>query len=104
MSIMEISPPELQAQRHAVTVIDVREPAEVAICALKGALVIPLGQLPARLSEIPADKPIVTLCHHGMRSLHAAQLLAAKGITNVVSLKGGIDAWAREVEPKMARY
>ena len=104
MSIMEISPEELQTQRDTVTVIDVREPVEVAICALTGALTIPLAQLPARLNEIPAGKPVVTMCHHGARSMSAAQLLQARGLKNVTSLKGGIDAWAKDVEPEMARY
>jgi rhodanese-related sulfurtransferase len=86
--------------------LDVREPEEFAICALPGAVLIPLGQVPEQVEELEGlrDEPIVVYCHHGVRSLHAIGFLKHVGFTNVVNLSGGIDAWAREVEPAMARY
>ena len=84
--------------------LDVREPWEHAIVALPDAHLIPLGQLPARLAEVPADADIVTYCHHGLRSLQARSLLLGAGFGRVRSLAGGIDAWASDVEPGMVRY
>ncbi len=65
---------------------------------------IPLGELPARLRELDSRREIVTVCHHGRRSLKAREVLKAAGFAHVRSLKGGIDAWAREVDLEVARY
>ncbi|HEX6991193.1 MAG TPA: molybdopterin-synthase adenylyltransferase MoeB [Gemmatimonadales bacterium] len=103
----EISAPEL-AQSLAGSapplVVDVREPHEWEIAALEGALLIPLATLPARLAELDPGRPIVTVCHRGARSMRALELLRAAGYSKVRSLKGGVDAWAREVAPDMQRY
>jgi adenylyltransferase/sulfurtransferase len=85
-------------------VVDVREPHELAIAALPGATHIPLGELPGRLGELDSRRPIVTVCHRGVRSLRAAEVLGAAGFARVRSLEGGIDAWAAERDPEMARY
>jgi adenylyltransferase/sulfurtransferase len=103
----EISVAELAALRDRSPpplLLDVREPFEWDIVRLPGATLIPLGELPARLGEIDGHRHVVTYCHVGARSRRAAELLRAAGFTNVRSLQGGIDAWAREVEPGMARY
>ncbi len=84
--------------------LDVREPHEWDIARVEGATLIPLGQLPARLGEIDPHTPVVTYCHHGVRSQRAREILTGAGFRGVRSLAGGIDAWAREVEPGMARY
>ena len=84
--------------------LDVREPHELAIAALPGVRHIPLGELPARLPELDAHRRIVTVCHRGVRSLRAAEILGAAGYPSVRSLEGGIDAWAAERDPDMARY
>ena len=75
-----------------------------AICRIKGSIHIPLGELPARLAEIPIDRPVLIHCHHGGRSLRATQFLRAKGRPDVSNVKGGIDAWSVEVDPSVARY
>ena len=85
-------------------VLDVREPWEVGIAALRGATAIPMGQIPASLEALPPDRPIVCLCHHGMRSLQVAAFLARRGFDDVWNLSGGIDAWAREVDPSCPVY
>jgi adenylyltransferase/sulfurtransferase len=85
-------------------VVDVREPHEWEIAALEGATLIPLATLPARLAELDPGRPIVTVCHRGARSMRALELLRAAGFSDVRSLKGGVDAWAREVAPDMQRY
>ncbi len=84
--------------------LDVREPWEWDVVHLEGATLVPLGELPARLAELDARGAIVTLCHHGTRSRRAQELLLAAGFARVRNLAGGIDAWAQEVEPGMARY
>lgn len=85
-------------------VLDVREPWEVAIASLPGSLAIPMGEIPRRLGEIPAGRSVVCLCHHGMRSMQVALFLAHNGFDDVHNLQGGIDAWAREVDPSCPLY
>jgi rhodanese-related sulfurtransferase len=89
-------------ERHAV--LDVREPWEVAICALDGSLNIPMREVPAKLHDLPQDRPLIVICHHGMRSYQAAAWLRRNGFGNAVNLSGGIDAWARTVDPAMPTY
>ena len=84
--------------------LDVRERWEWDVAHLEGSLHIPLGQLPGRLQEVDTRREIITICHHGMRSLHARDLLQGAGFSRVRSLAGGIDAWAEGVEPGMGRY
>jgi rhodanese-related sulfurtransferase len=95
---------ELRQAAAALTVLDVREADELAICALPGALHIPMAQVPSRLSELPADRPLVVMCHHGMRSLRIVQYLRGKGFDHAVNLDGGIEAWAAAIDPAMGRY
>lgn len=89
---------------EAHLVLDVREASELQAASLDGALHVPLMTLPDRVSEIPADMPVVVMCHHGMRSMNAVQWLRANGMDNVVNLIGGISAWAREVDPSVGSY
>lgn len=93
-----------QARLAHVLLLDVREPFEVAIATLPDARHIPLGELPDRLAELDGHREIVAYCHRGVRSLRAVELLRAAGFANARSLRGGIDAWAREVDATMARY
>lgn len=95
---------ELQQQIGNMTLIDVREGNELAVCALPGALHIPLNQIPARKDEIPLDKPVVIFCHHGGRSGRAVDYLRQSGFDNVINLTGGIHAWATQIDPSMQTY
>ena len=104
---MEITVGELARRLESVPdvqLVDVREPYEWEICRIDRAVLLPLGELPTRMRELDAGREIVTLCHVGIRSLVALEVLRAAGFPNVRSLKGGIDAWARQVEPTMAVY
>ena len=104
---VEISPRELQherARKPNLLLLDVREPREAEIAHIDGARLIPLRELPGRLSEIPSHAEIVTLCHHGQRSLRAREILVGAGFQNVRSLAGGIDAWSRDVDHVIPRY
>ena len=103
----EISARELAAEREqsrTLVVVDVREPYEIAMAAFPDAVHIPLRQLPARLRELDPHAPLVTLCHHGQRSLRAREILVAAGFSNVRSLAGGIEAWSREIDATVPRY
>ena len=106
MNVREITPAELQellASEAPPLLVDVREPVEAGIAQIDGSLLIPMNSLPHRLQEIPKERPVALYCHHGMRSLYAAEWLARQGY-EALSLMGGIDRWAAEVEPGMARY
>ncbi|MBK6658469.1 MAG: sulfurtransferase [Proteobacteria bacterium] len=93
----------LLAQGQA-RLLDVREDWEYELAHVDGALHVPMGEIPARYAELPADEPLIVICHHGMRSLQVAQFLAARGFADVANLDGGIDAWAATVDPALARY
>ncbi len=92
------------AAGERIAVVDVREPYELEIASLPGVIAIPLGELPARSRELDPDVPVVTMCHVGIRSLQAAVYLRANGLLKAWSMAGGIDAWAREVDPSVVRY
>jgi adenylyltransferase/sulfurtransferase len=87
-----------------ITLLDVREPHELEISRLEGARLIPLGQLAARLSELDSADEMVVFCKSGSRSARALELLASAGFRKVKNLKGGINAWAREVDPRLPIY
>lgn len=84
--------------------IDVREPFEWEICHLPNARLIPLADLPEKLACLPKTTPFVVYCHHGMRSLNAVNYLHDKGLTNALSMDGGIDAWSLEIDDTLPRY
>jgi len=84
--------------------LDVRMPEELEESALPGALHIPLHELPGRHAELPRDKPIAVLCHHGVRSETAARFLSKAGFEGVMSVAGGIDAYSLDVDPALPRY
>ena len=81
-----------------------REPWELELCRIDGAVPIPLGQIPVRHGELPADRELVLVCHHGGRSQQAAMWLERNGHANVHNLRGGVEAWSLEVDPAMPRY
>ena len=106
---MEIPADELKSRLdagHPTHLLDVRDPWERAITALPNDQHIPLGELPQRAWEIraPENSLIVVYCHHGVRSLVAAEFLKQSGIKQAVSLAGGIDAWAQFVDSSIPIY
>lgn len=102
-----LAPAALQARLASgaqLVLLDVREPDELEICALEGVLNIPLGDLPRRAGELDPSAEIVCICHHGIRSAHAATYLERAGFEHVANLQGGVERWARDVDPSMPRY
>ncbi len=84
--------------------LDVREEWEYAIGHIPGSQLLPLPELPHRLAEVPDGREVVTICHSGIRSATARDFLRRAGYAHVVSLAGGVDAWACDVDASMARY
>ena len=89
---------------ETVVVLDVREAWEVDLGTLPNTLWIPLDELAARIEEVPTDREVVCVCHHGVRSAFAARALAAAGHPRVFNLRGGVDRWHREVDGDFPTY
>ena len=103
----EISPSEAAELLHdkKARLIDVREPWEFQTARVEDSVLIPMGDVPTRAhQELDPEERLVVLCHHGVRSMNVAVWLRNQGFENAQSLRGGIDAWAAEIDPKVPRY
>lgn len=87
-----------------IKLLDVRESHEYDICHIEGSKLIPLSVLSENWTEVSRSIPTIVICHHGVRSKRAIELLINEGYTNLINLRGGIDAWAVEVDSGMLRY
>ena len=92
------------ARGDRLVVLDVREGWEVEIAAVEGSVHLPMAEVPRRHTELPRDREIVVLCHHGMRSAMVADYLRSAGFPRVLNLTGGIDRWSVTVDRSVARY
>jgi rhodanese-related sulfurtransferase len=107
MRDLEITPRALKERLdrgEKVMLVDVREPHEHAICRIEGAVLIPMGSIPANLQKLDGDEDVICYCHHGIRSLDVANWLRAQGVKSAKSIAGGIDRWSVEIDPKVPRY
>ena len=93
-----------RVKTNHLKLLDVREPHELEISKISSAINIPLGQLAGRLSELDSADDMVILCKSGSRSMRALELLSSAGFKKVKNLKGGINAWAREVDTELPVY
>ncbi|HLE96864.1 MAG TPA: rhodanese-like domain-containing protein [Candidatus Thermoplasmatota archaeon] len=103
----KIAPQELKDRLdrgEPLVVLDVREAWEVEFGKLPNSIWIPFDEVKARIAEVPAGKALVVACHHGVRSAFAARALADAGFDEVYNLTGGVDRWAREVDPDFPTY
>lgn len=94
----------MQKPLETPVLLDVREPWEAEIATLAGSILIPMSEIPRRLSELPRTQPTVVFCHHGIRSMQVIAFLERHGFTNLHNLRGGIDAYSREVDAAVAVY
>ncbi len=106
--ITEITPKELARQLQSrpgqLLLLDVREILEREQASLEPSVHIPMQEVPWRLAELPKDRTIVVFCHTGGRSAMVAGFLDQQGYGHVANLRGGIDAWSRDVDPSVPRY
>ncbi len=93
-----------QMMIEGALLLDVREPHEFAFCAVAGSRHIPMRRIPESTQELPPDRPVLVLCHHGGRSQQVAHFLRAHGFPRATNVAGGIDAWADRIDPSLARY
>lgn len=105
----QISPKELAGwlgdqARPKPVLLDVREPWEYAKCSIAGSQLVPMREVPARKDELEAGSDVVVICHHGSRSMQVAMFLERNGFSKVHNLAGGVDAWAKSVDPSMPVY
>ena len=104
-----IAPAELarwlaDTAREKPVLLDVREPWEFQTCHIAGSTHVPMNEIPARAAEIDPDGEVVVICHHGGRSMQVAMFLEKQGYAKVHNLAGGVDQWAKTVDPSMAQY
>ena len=105
--VREVRPSEFVATlagQPGTLMVDVREAWELAIASLPDCLHIPMSEIPGRLAELDRGRDIVVLCRSGARSLTVARFLEAEGYPSVANLSGGILAWQRDVDPRLATY
>ena len=103
----EISPQELKARldrNERPLLLDVRQDWETRLCRLDNSVHIPIEEIEVRTEELSPDDEIVVYCHQGVRSAAVAQYLQQLGFKDVKNLAGGLDSWARTVDPSMRRY
>ncbi len=105
--VPEITAPEVKRmidERKPFVLIDVREPHEYQICRIPGSKLIPLGDVPKRMHELNSADEIVVHCRSGQRSAKAVELLMKAGFRKIHNLKGGVLAWAEQIDPTMPKY
>ena len=105
--MIELSPIELKQrlERHEpLVLLDVRQDWETRLCRLDNAVHIPIEEIELRADELDPAAEIIIYCHQGVRSAAVAEYLRSLGFANARNLAGGLDAWARTVDPSMRRY
>jgi rhodanese-related sulfurtransferase len=104
----EIAPADVKTkldQGEAFTLLDVREPWECEAAHIAGARLVPMGDVPSRAhQELDPEEHIVVVCHHGVRSLNVTAWLRQQGFEKAQSMRGGIDAWSRQVDRSVPLY
>ncbi|HEX5126429.1 MAG TPA: rhodanese-like domain-containing protein [Rhodocyclaceae bacterium] len=104
LSVRELASWLQDDDRAKPLLLDVREPSEFEYCAIGGSMLMPLGYVATRLSELDAEKEIVCICHHGGRSMQAARYLSQQGFKKLFNLSGGVHAWAQQIDQSMPTY
>lgn len=104
--IKDLGPKEFQTNLTTENniLIDVREKDELEICKIDGAINMPMSSIMETFSKLDPELSYSLYCHHGMRSMQVANFLLSKGFKSLFNLKGGIDAWSREIDSSVERY
>lgn len=105
--MLAISPEQLKEKLETGSkpiLLDVREEWEYEICKIDGSLNISMEHVNQMLEQLSPENETIVICHHGMRSFQVGAFLETNGFKHIVNLEGGIDAWARTVDPEMAQY
>lgn len=109
MTLRQMTVEELQAALTAASaarplLLDVRDDWEWQLARIDGSRHLPMSEIPARLDDLDKSHPTVVICHHGLRSLQVVAFLERLGFANLHNLQGGIDAWARNIDPAVPVY
>ena len=107
MKVKQISPIQLKtrlAEQNRPLLLDVREPYEFQQAKIENSVLIPMGEIQDRLSELDKDQEIVVICHHGIRSQRVADYLVYLEFSKILNLTGGIDAWSSECDTSVPKY
>lgn len=94
----------LREQGSAPLLLDVREQWEFETCHIEGSELIPMGAIRNELDRLDPDQETIVICHHGIRSRAVCNYLEQMDFSNVINLRGGVEAWARQVDPDMPVY
>ena len=86
------------------TLIDVREKWELNVCRIEGAVSMPMSSIMETFSDLDPELSYSLYCHHGMRSMQVANFLLSKGFKSLFNLRGGIDAWSKEIDNSVEQY
>jgi rhodanese-related sulfurtransferase len=103
LSVRELADWLADSSRTRPQLLDVREPWEYQICRIEGSQLLPMRDVAQNWQSLEQEAPVVCICHHGGRSAQVALFLERQGMT-AFNLAGGVDAWARQVDPSMATY
>jgi rhodanese-related sulfurtransferase len=94
----------LQSSAETPLLLDVRQPWEFDICRIDNSELIPMAQIPDRISSLDPTRETVVICRHGVRSRRVGLYLEQSGFSNVINLSGGVAQWAQTVDPQMPTY
>jgi rhodanese-related sulfurtransferase len=94
----------MEADADSVYLLDVREAHELELASINSAVHIPMREVASRLNEVPMDRRVVVMCHHGGRSAMVCRAMAAQGRERLYNLEGGIDKWSLQIDPDVSRY
>jgi rhodanese-related sulfurtransferase len=94
----------LESEPEKPLLLDVREHWEFDKARIEGSILVPMRSVPERMHELDPGRETVVICHHGIRSRMIGLFLENQGFSNVINLKGGVEAWARDVDHHMPTY
>ena len=104
LSVLELHALMQGAPLSRPRLLDVREPWEFQLAHIEGSELLPMQTIPNQIDQLDRSHPTVVICHHGTRSLQVVAFLERLGFENMHNLQGGIDAWARQVDTRVALY